>query len=767
MAGIAAYFGAKPGTGVVGALVGGLAARGDDVADWRGVRLELAVRAGIPQVHTGGYGTAVVVDGVAQASAILRRYAERGSAAVLAAFGGAAEPEPFAMALADPDRGVLVLARCVDGPTLYYARRGGEVLVASEPAGLLAAGVPAIWDGEVIQRFLASGECDGTERTFYERIRQVLPGQVLEVSGDGVHPVPVVLPARRTASSTSAALQAATRQGHLGVRLGGQIAGVALLGAALANPDRADRDTLPVYAAALPGEAGPRESRYADAVLAGLVDGTVRQQVLPIGAADLDDFLADLGEPVPDPAALLAWCAAREAAGEVAALLDPTGAAALLAGEPAPPYLARLADRVTTRFGVALRLPYRDVPSTGEALRCELAALARRGLPAGAARLADRRVPDELAWHLLSALRAELYGTFLSRSFAIRGWADAQVTVAGFGELLAGRGGDPLRFWREFVVERWLRRHDPVAAPGTGGAAGDHAGHRAGPAGDRAGHRAGPAANPGRELAVGMAGASWLRFPVRTRVLGPADRFADTIAWYVAELVAALARDGRYRRQLSRPWYLAVAAKPLAVAQGRVRPLWEVRPGWWARRISGFVRERSWRGLGNPWTMQLAIDEVGLRRLLFAAAVAACGRAVRRRGVFDRLAGARAHAVSGPVEGSVYPANVAVAAAPEEPADAAGQLLAAARAALPEELAAALAGCGIVAADGSVPRVLGTAGDAAADFYAAACADDPMGGRGAGTPAVVVLPAPLPGRPAGGSGATKRRAQPVPAGRRR
>jgi asparagine synthase (glutamine-hydrolysing) len=248
--------------------------------------------------------------------------------------------------------------------------------------------------------------------------------------------------------------------------------------------------------------------------------------------------------------------------------------------------------------------------------------------------------------------------------------------------------------------------------------------------------------NPGRQLHVGVDGAGWLRFPVRTRVLGPADRFADTIGWYVAELVAAVGRDGAYRRQLDRPWYLVVAAKPLAVAQGRVRPLWELRPGWWARRISGFVRDRSWRGLGNPWTMQLAIDEVGLRRLLVAAGAAAAGRAVRRRGLFDRLAGAGAHAVSGPVEGSVYPANVAVAAAPRDPEVAADQLLEAVRAALPAEVGGALAGCGIVATDGALTRVLGVAGDRPAGFYAAVCADDPMGGRAARTPAAVVLPAP-------------------------
>src|SRR5689334_15858783 len=107
MAGIAAYFGAKSGTGVVGALVGGMAPRGDDVADWQGVRLELSVRAGIPQVHTGGYGTAIVVDGVTEPSTILARYADRGSAAVLGApapfgaAGAAPDTEPYAMALAD------------------------------------------------------------------------------------------------------------------------------------------------------------------------------------------------------------------------------------------------------------------------------------------------------------------------------------------------------------------------------------------------------------------------------------------------------------------------------------------------------------------------------------------------------------------------------------------------------------------------------------------------------------------------------------------
>ncbi|GIL31397.1 class II glutamine amidotransferase domain-containing protein [Actinocatenispora comari] len=691
-------------------LVRGLAPRGDEVAGWHddGGQLAMAVRAGIPQVHHDHRGAAVVVDGVAEPSTLLARYAEGGAGAVL----GRAGTDPYAAVLADPARGVLVLCRHGDGPPLYYARHDGAVLVASEPAALLAAGVPARPDPDTTARFRVDGECDVDTRTFLAGVRRLLPGQVLEVGAHGVRPVTHAAGAPATPPPASAGLR-------LGVRLDGAMTGVALLGLAHADPTPPadagpsagptsgdDPEPLPVYRALLPGAATP-----AAVTAAGLRDAPV-----PVRIADVDDLLAGLGEPVPDPDVLAAWVVARRAAGEVDAILDPLGGTALLADTAAPGYLTRVADRVATRFGVALQMPYRHVAGTGAAR--ELLARCRRGLPAEAVPAADP-APADPTLAVLRALRADVYATFLSASFARRPGPDPREVVAGFGDLLAGRRTDAGRFWRAFLLERWLRLIES-------GAAGRPA-----------------EAPPERPSSTTVDGARWLRLPVATRTLRAGDAYADSVAWYVTERVRAACADDRYRRRFGRCWYLVVAARPLAVAQGRVRPLWELRPGWWARRMSGFVRDRSWQGLGNPWTMQTAIDEAGLRRMLFAAAAGAGGRLLHRQGLFDRVAGEPVRQVRGPVERATFPANVAVAAAPTDPAAAAADLLAAVRAGLRDDVATGIAGCAVVGTDrvGGGCQVLACVGDRPADFYAAACADDPLG-RLAGTPAAVLLLAP-------------------------
>ena len=714
MAGIAAYFGAK--TGTVAAICKGLFSRGDEAAEWAADigdnRLEIAVRAVIPHVHAGSGGVAVVVDGLADSSTVLARYAQHGPAGVLGVRSAGAKPEPYALVLADTQRGVLVLARNGDGPSLYYARRGSEVLIASEPTALIAGGVRAAPDGEAVQTFLDQGRCETDARTFLAGVHRVLPYHVLEIGSTRVRVVTSLGELRVAPVPAATVLHQVTHESRVGIRLADDKASVALLGAALTGRDPAVAGPVPVYTTA--------EGRqpYLEPVLGALPGKVLRYGILPPRLSDVDELVAALSEPVPEPAALHAWCAARAAAGEVETLLDPLGADLVLAGAPAPGYLSRVADRITARFGVALRTPYRQVTGSGGTLRAELAAICRQGLTGEAAKLADRPVPPGGATlALLGALRAEVYTTLASDAFASRGWRDPSDVTRGFDELLATGRGDADWYWRLFVAERWMRWLERREAPTL------------------------PTKRPAPSV-IKAEGERWVRLPVRTRRLVRGDLYADTIASYVAEQVNSAASDNRYRR-LRRSWYLVVAARPLAVTQGHPRPNWDVRPSWWARQMSSFVRDRSQRGLANPQNMQLVIEEVGLSRTLLAAAAGASARLVHHRGVFDRMAGQPVKWVSSTAEDAPEWVNVAEVARHRDLEATLAELISATRSSLGNDLGANLAGCAIICgdSDGTGCRVLASTGDRPADFYAAVCADDPLGSV-ARTPAAVIALSP-------------------------
>jgi hypothetical protein len=65
--------------------------------------------------------------------------------------------------------------------------------------------------------------------------------------------------------------------------------------------------------------------------------------------------------------------------------------------------------------------------------------------------------------------------------------------------------------------------------------------------------------------------------------------------------------------------------------------------------------------------MQLAIEEVGALRILFAAVAAALTRPLGIKGVFYRVAGPQAAAIDGPTPGTLPPYNTHAKKAPADP----------------------------------------------------------------------------------------------------
>lgn len=116
-------------------------------------------------------------------------------------------------------------------------------------------------------------------------------------------------------------------------------------------------------------------------------------------------------------------------------------------------------------------------------------------------------------------------------------------------------------------------------------------------------------------------------FPIKTRLLVPGDDIVE-----VAREALAAAGLTPQREDV-----LAVCESPLAITQGRIKRLDDMRPSVAARILCRFFHADS--SIGTVYGMQAAIDLAGLTRILFSLLAAVPSRLLGRRGDFYRLAG--------------------------------------------------------------------------------------------------------------------------------
>jgi hypothetical protein len=115
--------------------------------------------------------------------------------------------------------------------------------------------------------------------------------------------------------------------------------------------------------------------------------------------------------------------------------------------------------------------------------------------------------------------------------------------------------------------------------------------------------------------------------PLKTSLLVPGDDIVQ-----VAQ--AALEAAGLQPQPSD---ILAICESPLAITQGRIIDIDDVHPGIPARVLCRLFDFDS--SLCNPYAFQVAVDLVGLPRILLALAAALPSRALGRRGDFYRIAG--------------------------------------------------------------------------------------------------------------------------------
>ena len=246
--------------------------------------------------------------------------------------------------------------------------------------------------------------------------------------------------------------------------------------------------------------------------------------------------------------------------------------------------------------------------------------------------------------------------------------------------------------------------------------------------------------NQGKQLVIDVAGKRWARIPLQTQAFEGGEDFASLIADYVAGAIEAIRADPNLAPGLSRTWYVVVGEKIIAIAQGRSYFWWDIEPDWWARTLSRFVvKLPTGVGLSTPWTMHMAIQEVGLPRILLAAALSAVGKAIGKRGWFYRVAGHNVNAIDGPGGDVVYPGNVSVKLPPKDPDKAAGDIRRALVAVVPGEVGDRLGGVTIIDANDLGRNVLGQDSDRQDDFFAQLFADNPAGQDRQHTPILLCL----------------------------
>ncbi len=342
------------------------------------------------------------------------------------------------------------------------------------------------------------------------------------------------------------------------------------------------------------------------------------------------------------------------------------------------PPLLRYEDRISMAHSLEARLPFLDQELVEHILSLPTAAIIDDGWNRAVLRKALRPVlPDKIhrrrkkigfttpEFRWFRRQRAALQSLMRSPSFSGRPWWNGPAVAEAFRQACVGEREENMFFWRAINAEVWMRifiddqatsLNDHSYASGFAVRGDAHVRAALDPADAQGLAASGP--NPRRHLFMTSNGGTYARIPLRSPVIDRGDDVADVLAGCLDHLrqQGCEPRDGDL---------VVISEKALAISQGRGRPVDEIHCTIAARVLSRFVtRSPIGIGLGHPTTMQLAIDEVGLGRILLATAAAGVTRPFGRHGVFYRVAGSRVNAIDGPSHANLPPFDRWAMAAP-------------------------------------------------------------------------------------------------------
>ncbi|HEY4500692.1 MAG TPA: coenzyme F420-0:L-glutamate ligase [Candidatus Paceibacterota bacterium] len=166
--------------------------------------------------------------------------------------------------------------------------------------------------------------------------------------------------------------------------------------------------------------------------------------------------------------------------------------------------------------------------------------------------------------------------------------------------------------------------------------------------------------NKGKNLEISIDGVSYLRLPIKTRLINPSDDLMKLLEEYV-------------RPHIQTDDLLFVSEKVVCICQSRVLPIKDIRVSHLARFLAKQINNKrgtpEFRGFGHStaFAMQLFLEEAGYLRILFAAFVSAITRPFGIKGAFYFISGKMAKSVDCPMSFSFMPYLLYAKRAPLNP----------------------------------------------------------------------------------------------------
>ena len=162
-------------------------------------------------------------------------------------------------------------------------------------------------------------------------------------------------------------------------------------------------------------------------------------------------------------------------------------------------------------------------------------------------------------------------------------------------------------------------------------------------------------ANPGKNLIRTVDGVDYQRIPLKTHLITKDDKMEDVV--------------NKYAKEFMQPGdILFISEKAVACTQNRAIPMEDIKPRKLAVTLSKYVTKTpAGIGLGIPETMEMALQECGTLRILFAAFCSVIGKLLGQKGWFYMVAGPKARGIDGPTEGTIPPYDHYVVLTPADP----------------------------------------------------------------------------------------------------